>query len=339
MNSILNEKVQQILKDDYEYLKTLFPQDRILGLFTYGKVNYGFAEDISDICVKMYYLPDLEELCTSTIFINKIIKYNNHSIKITDIRLILDNILNQEGTTMECFFAENYIITPKFKTVFIDIIINRREEIFRYNPADRINQSVNKAYEALEQYNITKNLDYLFEVCRIRLGTSLYLRGEPVENCIKLKKDYHINYLWSIKRGLSLPNIQEVKDDLKEMHEQAKKLEKHPELENLVKSSLVEIMKIALTRTINEKEFLDMLTNTEKIALKFIMSYIDEKGEGVVSISQLTEKSKISRPVFKSVLNKLKNMEIAELSNMGVKGTQIKIIDGVFLNIDKYIDK
>ena len=42
--------------------------------------------------------------------------------------------------------------------------------------------------------------------------------------------------------------------------------------------------------------------------------------------------------VFKSVLQKMKDMEIAEINNMGVKGTAIKIIDGVFLHIDNYID-
>ena len=61
-------------------------------------------------------------------------------------------------------------------------------------------------------------------------------------------------------------------------------------------------------------------------------------GEGIVSISKLVEGGDYSRPVFKSVLNKMKDAEIAELTNMGVKGTHIKIIDGVFLNIDDYID-
>ena len=67
------------------------------------------------------------------------------------------------------------------------------------------------------------------------------------------------------------------------------------------------------------------------------MQYV-ENGEGAVSISHLTNTSGMSRPVFKSVLQKMKDMQIAEINNMGVKGTHIKIIDGVFLNIDDYID-
>ena len=115
MNKISQTELNKILKDDYKYLKTLYPQDQIFGVFTFGKINYGFAESVSDIQVKMYYLPSLEEMCTSIEFKDEEIEYNNHKIIVKDIRLILDNILKQEGTTMECFFTNNHIITPKFR--------------------------------------------------------------------------------------------------------------------------------------------------------------------------------------------------------------------------------
>ena len=335
---ITNEQIKEILADDYNYLKTIYPQDRILGIFTYGKFNYGFAESIRDLQVKMYYIPSLEELCTNITFKDETVKYNQHTINVKDIRLILDNILNQENTAMECFFAENYIITPKFKTVYVDNILTKREEIFRCNPKKRVEQSVASAYESLQQYLKTNNRDYLFDACRKRLAIQLYLDGTPVEDCIHFKKDYHTTYLWSIKKGLSLPNMEEVTNDLEEIKIRAEDLEMHPELEDLVKNSIIEIVKIALTRTIDKKEFLQALTNIEKTALKEIMKYLDSNGEGVVSISKLIDDSGISRPVFKSVLNKMKDMEIAELTNMGAKGTQVKIIDGVFLNIDEYIN-
>ena len=134
-----------------------------------------------------------------------------------------------------------------------------------------------------------------------------------------------------------MPNIQEVIDDLEDMKKRSELLETHEELKELITSVIVEIIKIALIRTIDEEDFLNMLTDTEKNALKIIMSYI-ENGEGIISISQLVNTYSISRPVFKSVLQKMKDMEIAEINNMGVKGTAIKIIDGVFLHIDNYID-
>ena len=337
MNKISKTEINKILKDDYKYLKTLYPQDQIFGVFTFGKVNYGFAESTSDILVKMYYLPTLEEMCTSIEFKDEVVEYNNHHIIIKDIRLILDNILKQEGTTMECFFSNNYIITPKFKTVYMDNIIAKREEIFHSNPKKRVEHSVERAYAELKEYVETKNTEHLFEACRKRLATSLYLAGEAVQDCIQLKKDYHRTYLWSIKNGQALPNLDEVKQDLEEMRITAASLEIHPELETMVTETIVEIMKIALTKSISADEFLNMLTPAEQGALKDIMQNVDN-GEGVVSVSKLVESGNYSRPVYKSVLNKMKDAEIAELTNMGVKGTHIKIIDGVFLNIDEYID-
>ena len=134
-----------------------------------------------------------------------------------------------------------------------------------------------------------------------------------------------------------MPNIEEVEQDLQRMINMADGAEVHPEQEELVKSCIVEIMKIALTKTINKDEFLATLTDTEKTALKVIMQYLTD-GEGAVSITQLTNENNISRPVFKSVLQKMKDAEIAEINNMGVKGTHINIIDGAFLNIDDFID-
>ena len=131
--------------------------------------------------------------------------------------------------------------------------------------------------------------------------------------------------------------MDEVTSDLEEMKAKAETLENHPELEQLVKDTIVEIIRIALIKTVDKNEFLNELTIPEKEALKTIMAEVSD-GEGIVSISKAVNSSGLSRPVFKSLLTKMKDMEIAELTNMGVKGTHIKIIDGSFLNINDYID-
>ena len=337
MKTISQEQIKQILKEDYKYLNTIYSNDRMLGVFTYGLVNYGFAKDISDVKVKMYYLPSFEEMCTNLELIDEELLYNNHTINIKDIRLILDNILNQEETAMECFFSKNYIITPKFKKVFEESIIEKREDIFHSNPRLRVLDSMARAFLSLDLYEKTQNPEYLFDVCRRRLSTDLYLNGTKIEDCLTLKKDYHINYLWSIKNNITMPNLEEVKQDLIRMEEAADGAIVHPEQEQLVKECIIEIMKIALTKTVHKEDLLAALTETEKNAFKVILAKLTD-GEGAVSISQLTTESGISRPVFKSVLQKLKDMEIAEINNMGVKGTYINIIDGAFLDIDSFID-
>lgn len=336
---ITEKEIKNILKQDYNYAKTLYSQDRILGAFVFGKASYGLAETVEDIQVKIYYLPSLEDMCIRPELIDTSFEYNNHEIHIKDIRLILDNILNQETTTMECFFAKNYIITPKFKKVFIDNIIEKREDIFHSNPEKFLQQTIERAKEDLSIYYETnyKDRESLFNACKRRIMIDLYLQGTPVEECINLKKDYHINYLLGIKNGTITPTIEDIQEEFQSLLRNAPELENHPEQEEMVKTTILEIMKIALTKTISTKDFLHSLTDTEKEALKMLMHYL-EMGEGVVSISQLVEQCNISRPVFKSTLQKMKDMEIAEINNQGMKGTYIKIIDGSFLNIEEHID-
>ena len=36
MNKISQTELNKILKDDYKYLKTLYPHDQIFGVFTFG---------------------------------------------------------------------------------------------------------------------------------------------------------------------------------------------------------------------------------------------------------------------------------------------------------------
>ena len=75
-------------------------------------------------------------------------------------------------------------------------------------------------------------------------------------------------------------------------------------------------------------EFENLLTQTENQALKFILSHLKDGIEGNISISQLTNESSISRPVFKNVIQKMKNNAIAEIENQGVK----------YIGSDTYID-
>ena len=56
---ITEKEIKNILKQDYNYAKTLYSQDRILGAFVFGKASYGLAETVEDIQVKIYYLSTL----------------------------------------------------------------------------------------------------------------------------------------------------------------------------------------------------------------------------------------------------------------------------------------
>lgn len=68
-----------------------------------------------------------------------------------------------------------------------------------------------------------------------------------------------------------------------------------------------------------------LLSKTEQKAFSELKNYLPQ-GEGSVSISQLCFDTKISRPVYKSLFQKLKECGLIEIKNQGVNGTHIKFI-------------
>ena len=84
---------------------------------------------------------------------------------------------------------------------------------------------------------------------------------------------------------------------------------------------------IGLTK---KRDFKGLLTNNEQKAFDIIKNNL-VNGYGYVSIVQLTESTNISRPVFKNVLQKMKDSKVAKITNKGVKGTYIEIIDSSIL--------
>ena len=121
-----------------------------------------------------------------------------------------------------------------------------------------------------------------------------YFKREKIVGGKKVGKD------WIIKDGyyISLTNIRKG-------------------ILELVENSIV--VNPIKTNNIEEK-----FTKTEEKALNVILNELGEKKEGNISISNLIEKSKISRPVFKNTLLKLEKNELAKIDNQGTKGTYIR---------------
>lgn len=69
-----------------------------------------------------------------------------------------------------------------------------------------------------------------------------------------------------------------------------------------------------------------LLSKTEQKALLELKNYLPQD-EGSISISQLCFDTKISRPVYKSLFQKLKECGLIEIKNQGVNGTYIKFIN------------
>ena len=190
--------------------------------------------------------------------------------------------------------------------------------------------------KAINSYIKNNTSDDIFEACRIRFACELYMSGVSVENCINLKKDYYVDYLEQVKKGNIKPNVEDIKNTFNSILLEEKDFIENEDCKYLIKEFIIELMKVALTDMMQTTDFQTLLTKTEKNALNLILQELKNGYDGNISISNLTEKSSISRPVFKNLLQKMKDNMMAEVDNQGAKGTYIKILDG---NLLRGIDK
>lgn len=95
-------------------------------------------------------------------------------------------------------------------------------------------------------------------------------------------------------------------------------------LTNIRKGILELVENSIVVNPIKTNNVEEKFTKTEEKALNVILNELGEKREGNISISNLIEKSKISRPVFKNTLLKLEKNELAKIDNQGTKGTYVR---------------
>lgn len=75
----------------------------------------------------------------------------------------------------------------------------------------------------------------------------------------------------------------------------------------------------------SREEFESKLTLLEETALETIFQKIGM--EGNISVVKMIQETTISRPIWTSLLGKMKEFNFAEVENQGVKGTHIKFLN------------
>lgn len=338
------DKLQERL--DYLYQKG-YKKEQILGIFLYGSQNYGFANSKSDIDVKAIIIPTFEELCLKREWLSEECKYiDNSIILIQDIRHYKDNLLKQNINFVETLFTDYYIINPTYNDLFKKYFIEPREKIATYNRqrtfysvggqiVHTLNQAENSNYDSKKIHNAK----------RLSVFLDRFLEGVEYSRCLHPKGNIHLD-LWNLKYAL-IPKYRDI-DELKKQvvvirnhltklaNEYKERLESPNEKEALstLNTGVVEIIKFSLglnqkkTNIIEEtgltkKLFFEELTNMEEKAYYSIIKEIH--AEGNVTISKLCANEKISRSIYNNLLDKMKIHNVAEIVNMGMKGTYIKI--------------
>ena len=317
------ETIRQELDDITNKLQQKYNEKYIFGVFVLGNATYNLAEDIDELAYMMVRLPSFEEMCLRTpeIFFDE----DYHNVEIIDWGVFGNFYVQQNNILIQQFlFTDYYNVNPRYKKYYENIIRPAAEDIFAYGHTARLQSAKEIALEILKSEQMCLTGLQAMEVARLALAIDLYLHNTPCEECVKLNKSMYISYLLDIKHGNTAINPDELLTQM--TIPSAKNNEEPKQIKQLIEKITIDILRMAVTKDIDEQYFLQCLTAKEKIALDSLLNYLDE-GEGNVSIVKMIEKAGVSRPVFMGLIQKMKDHKIAEIKNMGVKGTYFHILN------------
>lgn len=215
-----NEIMKQ-LAVGYDFLCKTYSEQHILGVFLYGSQNYHIATEDSDVDMQAIYAPSLRE-----VFANKSPKSEEHilpsgsHIVIKDIRFMIDMWKKANINFVEILFTEYYLINPMYKEFFTQLI-EKREEIARYNPMAAVTAAYYLGVKNLDNPQITYK--QLVNAMRLYDFCINYLKGRDYGWCLVpinpfLLKDLKTENKNSLVEGDSyfLHQAREKYDELKE---------------------------------------------------------------------------------------------------------------------------
>ena len=117
---------------------TLFPKDRIVGIFLQGSQNYGLDYEGSDIDTKLIVVPTWEDICFNRKPVSTThIRANDEHIDLKDIRLIFQTFRKQNLNFMEILFTKYKIINPMYEEYWAELV-EYNEKIVMYDPCGAV---------------------------------------------------------------------------------------------------------------------------------------------------------------------------------------------------------
>lgn len=195
MNYHTDEQIMEQLTIHHNEAIKKYGYDRVLGTFLYGSQNYQADNEKSDVDSISIVVPTLQDLIDEThkpqdcIYLGE---DNEEIVFIYDIRYFLNGLKNSVMSYLEMLFTKYYILNPKWKTEW-DNLIMRREEIVKMNPeqfGQRVQESVDRSLTyltgpplaskhariAAERGYVPK---YLYHTLRLEHFVNTYLSNKP----------------------------------------------------------------------------------------------------------------------------------------------------------------
>ena len=103
----------------YHEALTLFPENKIIGIFVSGSQNYGLADENSDVDTKLIITPSINDFVfnRSPVSSTHILENNEH-IEIKDVRLMFNCYKKQNINFIETLFTNYYILNSIYEYIF-----------------------------------------------------------------------------------------------------------------------------------------------------------------------------------------------------------------------------
>lgn len=255
------------LQAHYEEAKTIFPEERIVGIFVYGSQNYELDTPESDIDTKCIIVPTFDDIC----FNRKPVSYthvraNDEHIEFKDVRLMLNEFRKQNMNFVEILFTKYCVVNPLYADAW-NRLTAEKEMVAHYNPvltvvkmagmAGRKRKALTHPYpsklEVLAKFGYDpKQIHHIY---RIEKFLRDYITGKSYAESM-VPGPLYAPYLYKVKAGaLTLEQalaeadkMMTIIDALVEEFKKTGRNESDPRVDDLIDQTQKDIMLIALTR-------------------------------------------------------------------------------------------
>lgn len=271
MNFHSDEWVQEQLVRHKDFARTLYQEDKIVGIFCQGSTNYGLDTETSDFDTKCIVVPSFKDiaLAKKPVSTTHILPNDEHCDG-KDIRLYIETFRKQNLNFLEILFTKYFKVNPIYFYQWMRLV-HHKEEIAHMNPYRAIKSMKGIAMEkfhAMEhsypsKIEIIKKYGYdgkqTHHLIRIDDFITRFINGEPYSECLKPStslvdelfayKLHKIPYEVARKRAKQvLEHVTTISDKFCEIHSDSEDMDTR----NLLEDVSYNIMKIAVMNELNE---------------------------------------------------------------------------------------
>lgn len=211
MNFHSDEWAKEQLARHFKFAQTLYPEDRIVGIFCQGSTNYGLDIETSDFDTKCIVVPTFRDiaLARKPVSTTHVLPNNEHCDG-KDIRLYIETFRKQNLNFLEILFTDYFIVNPLYAEQWARLV-EHREEIAHMNPYRAVKSMKGIALEKFHamEHRYPSKADIIDKYGydgkqtshQIRVYDYLrrYIAGEDYKSCLR-PSDYLFEQIMNYKK-------------------------------------------------------------------------------------------------------------------------------------------